>query len=487
MPIQGVGFDHGSAFLKAALVHRKGEGWVLDRAVVAETAGSPPEAARAFWASANLPRSNVCALFGAGALILREIRHPLQDPEKIAQTVRYEAEPYLSLPLDETVLRYRLLARHEKGSRVLLMAMPKARLGEWLEAWKAAGVDPHHVSADAAGLWNCFLQLGPTDPAPTLLLDLGAQKTVLALFAEGELRLLRSLRVGSADAAAPEVLAQEVRRSCASEGLDPAAIRVLLTGGGLLRDGLEAALRAALPGAVDRFRFLERLEHGLTGSQAEAFEVQGAAAVGAAMMAVGADATDADFRQEEFRYRGRLPRLAGALTLACLAGAVFLGLLGYDLHRQAAAWQTEESLLKERLDQARAQTLGAPSEAQQALLAEAGCAPGAGLEAVLARLKEHLARRQESRKGDQDLVSVLDLLKALFDALPPGAEFTVTELQATQNGVTLKGLMRDESSVWSLPDAVNRAASPLLEAAPTNAQSQPDGRFAFTLTARRKR
>lgn len=491
MPLEAVGYDPGSAQGKAALLRQRGGQWTLSEALV-----SQETAPKAFWEAARLPTNAVCALFGAQHLVLREIRHPFKEPGKIAQTLRYEAEPYLSLPLEQAVLQYRILGEFEKGSRVLLMALPKDRLGAQLAAWEGAGLDPQRVASDAGALWNCYATLGdPAEGSAVALLDLGAQKTVLALFSGTTLKLLRVLRVelaaregGDPDEAlraAAEILSQEIRRSWATEGIQPGDARVLLTGGGSLNPGLAGALQARLSCPVERFRFLARMQHALPPERADVFEALGACAVGAALAAAGTDATGIDFRQEEFRYRGRLPRLAGPLAGAALAASALLVALGVDFHRQGTDWRRYGKALRDRQAAARTLALGDANASRQGLLQEAGADVSLGVDLDLAKVKEFLNRKQEVGKGTQDLVSVLDLLRDLFEWMPPETELTVQDLQATQQTLTLKGRMTDENSIWALPDKLNR--SDMLVASPTNAQSQPDGAFLFTLTAKRKR
>mgnify|MGYP001585346164 CR=1 FL=1 len=492
MPLEAVGYDPGSFQGKAALLQHRGGQWILSEAV-----SSPETAPKSFWEAARLPRNAVCALFGAQHLLLREIRHPFKEPEKIAQTIRFEAEPYLSLPLEQAVLQYRVLGEAGQGSRVLLMALPKEKLEVQLAAWEEAGLDPQHVAADAGALWNCYATLGERreEGSAVALLDLGAQKTVLALFSGHTLKLLRVLRIGWARRegsdpaeslrASVEILGQEIRRSWATEGIQPEAARVLLTGGGSLDPGLAGALQARLSCPVERFRFLARLQHRLPPERADAFEALGACAVGAALAAAGTDATGIDFRREEFRYRGRLPRLAGPLAGAALAASALLVALGLDFHRQDADWRQYGKTLRDRQAIAMSLALGDAGASREGLLQEAGAGGSLGVDETLDKVKTFLDRRQEAGKGAQDLLSVLDLLRDLFQWMPPETELTVQELQATQQTLTLKGRMTDENSIWALPDKLNRSA--LLVASPTNAQSQPDGAFLFTLTAKRKR
>jgi hypothetical protein len=207
--------------------------------------------------------------------------------------------------------------------------------------------------------------------------------------------------------------------------------------------------------------------------------------VGAALAAAGADATGIDFRQEEVRYRGRLPRLAGPLAGAALAASALLIALGLDFHRQDTDWRRYGKALRDRQAAARTLALGDANASSQGLLQEACAGVSLSVDVDLAKVKEFLDHKQEVGKGTQDLVSVLDLLRDFFAWMPPETELTVQDLQATQQTITLKGRMTDENVIWALPDKLNRSA--LLVASPTNAQSQPDGSFFFTLTAKRKR
>lgn len=482
MPLRAVGYDPGTRASKVALLEKEGASWVLKEGLI-----NPPK----------VPKGSLAVALGAQAFTLREIRHPLKDPAKVAQTIRYEAEPYLSAPLDQSLLQYRILGESDGGSRVLLMALPKTRMAERLEAWRKDRLDPQTVTLDAAALWSCFAAFGPKDDKPVTLLDLGAQKTVLIVFQGGDLRLLRVLRVGlgpppeGADPvealnASADILVQEARRSWATVGVDEKLSQVLLTGGGALHPAFPNLLESRFRCPVGRFRFLDRLKHALEKDQAEAFEAQGAPAVGAALAAAGQDPAGLDFRIEEFRYRGRLPRLAGPAAAAMLAASALLCALAFDAHRQHGLWERQMNALSERQAEGWALAFGktTPTEVRRLLMGDASAAD-VPVDQAIAEAREYLAQRSRVKTGATDLASVLDLLREFFQRVPAGAELTVLDLQAGQAGVNLKGRMPDEASIWALPEALSRAPSPF-EVAPTNTVPSKDGGFEFPLSARRR-
>lgn len=511
MALRAAGWDPGSSAAKAALLERTRDGWILREAAV-----GPAEPAAALWEASRLPRGTVCAAVGSQHVTLREIRHPLTDPARIAETIRFEAEPYLSMPLEQAVLQYRLLGTSEAGSRVLLLAVPKARIGEALAAWRAAGVDPCAVVPDAAALWNCWAAFGPGGEGPGVLLDLGAQKAILAIFAGGELRLLRVLRIALAGpvptaSAAPvpgpaeegtivvveagedpverlqagvDLLAQEVRRSLATASLEEKLVQVHLTGGGALHPAVPHMLAERLSCPVGRFRLLQKLRHDLPPDRAEIFEALGASAVGAALVAAGQDVVGVDFRREGFRYRGRLQRVAGPLAASALAAAVCLSALALDLRSRTLSWQGTGQRIAVRLEEARSLAVAgvASEKLREGDLADLQN-PDVPLQQALERAREYIRRREGSQGAGHDLRSAIDGLNALFTRLPKGTEFTVRKLQAGQGGLTLEGAMADESSIWSLPGAVGGRDSPF-EVSPPNAQPLPDGTFGFTLVTK---
>jgi len=501
---RAVGFDPGSKTPKAVLLERRGGRWaVLETRIGAEGA---------------LPKGPVWACLPSQMLTVREIRHPLTDPARIAQTIRYEAEPYLSMPLEQCVLQYQILDAAEGGSRILLLAAPKEKLGASLEAWKAAGIDPAVVTADAAALWNCYAAFGAEIEAPVVLLDvppgaseeadipsaaatgeavvlldLGAHKTTLLLFEGNRLRLMRVLRVGleppaQGDATmalkeAMEVLVQEVRRSWAAAGVEEKLSKVLLTGGGALHPAAPNLLGERFRCPVGRYRFLEHLEHRLTAPQAETFEALGACAVGAALGALGADTAGVDFRREEFRYRGRLPRLAGALSAACLTAAAFLAVLGLGMQRKASWGRAELARLQEHQAKALELVRDGMTEGHGGELGDILHADRSA-EAILTDAAAYLESKRQTGGGARDLVSVLDLLRELFQRIPSEYELTVTEMQASQAAVTLKGILPDQNLVFALSDRIAKPPSPFLTD-PANAVPK-DGAYAFTLSARRR-
>ncbi|HYC77056.1 MAG TPA: pilus assembly protein PilM [Planctomycetota bacterium] len=326
-------------------------------------------------------REQVVLSVRSGHAVIREISLPFTDLEQIRKVIKFESESHLhSCDIDDVVVGFHKTSEAAGRSRVLIFAVRKTDLRDALDVADRCGVDPLHVTLDAAGLFNLWRALPPGGgDAPVALAEVD-DKTTTAVVAVGDrVRLVRTIRlgvdsvargvaaemgvdeakarreskayaekaalpfgtggmpVGFADEPAGDLkreivreghgafatkLAGELRRSASSVLLDGRLQGVWLTGVGARTPGLEGALAEEFGVPVKVLDPLEGVEHRLKPEDVDGL----ATGAGLALAGLGQDALGLDFRQEEFRFSRKFDRVKTPLSL----GLLFLfGLLAF--------------------------------------------------------------------------------------------------------------------------------------------------------------
>lgn len=127
---------------------------------------------------------------------------PFDRPEKMNRVLMYTAEPLFLTPIEELVLDYVPFKSSDEGRRsgVVFGARPES-VAENLENLALAGLEPDLVLPDTLGLVTAGQHIFKNKPDSNLylLLDMGTDKTSLALYRQDRPLLIRTLFFGGRD------------------------------------------------------------------------------------------------------------------------------------------------------------------------------------------------------------------------------------------------------------------------------------------------
>jgi type IV pilus assembly protein PilM len=125
----------------------------------------------------------------------RTIKFPLLTDAEIASAVKWEAEQYIPIPVNEAVIQHTILSRNEKSVPpevvVLLVAAPIVVVEKYVKVVRLAGLTPTAVETELVALSRA---LSPEDKT-ILLVDLGASSTNIAISKGGVLSFSRSIPI----------------------------------------------------------------------------------------------------------------------------------------------------------------------------------------------------------------------------------------------------------------------------------------------------
>ncbi|MBL7150150.1 MAG: type IV pilus assembly protein PilM [Candidatus Pacebacteria bacterium] len=130
---------------------------------------------------------------------LQVIQMPKMTEEELKKAVRFEAENYIPLPIEEVYLDFQIvkpLYNHLDHLDVLIAALPKKTVDSYTSCLKKAGFIPWVLEIESQAISRALVKNG-VSPFPLLLIDLGATRTGFIIFSGYSLRFTSSIPVSS--------------------------------------------------------------------------------------------------------------------------------------------------------------------------------------------------------------------------------------------------------------------------------------------------
>jgi hypothetical protein len=329
------------------------------------------EAIKAAVAGAGGARGRIAASIDSGDAILRELQLPFTNDEQIRKTVRFELEQHIhNHAIEDLVVDYVKTGATEKGTQILVAAVPKVLVEERLKLLESAGADPAVMDLDALALFNALMEAGAVpDDAPLLAIYGGSRFTKFLLIENRRPRAIRTLRYAMhapfeaapsidvtdksdleereplivVDNAGPvDILAVEVGRFLMASAASAAPSRILITGG-LDLDSVAGPLKEETGASVEHVDLLTRF--GTVPASVQGLDRRIPVALGLALKAVERDASGTDFRRDEYSYSKKFENVkSSALVLVDLV-LMLLALVALHLHFKAVDLKAETDIL----------------------------------------------------------------------------------------------------------------------------------------------
>jgi type IV pilus assembly protein PilM len=340
-----IGLDIGSTAVRAAELTEGNPPSVVRAAQVPLGAGgvengevrdvaAVAEALRELWTRGGFKSRRVYMGVGNQRVVVREIALPAMPEKELRQSLGFQVQEFIPMPVDEAVLDFHLIEETEIDGRpmlrLLLVAAQKAMVDTLVAAATTAKLEPAGLDLIPFALVRAVGDVGgmELEGRGEAIVDVGSQVTNIVVHAGGETRFVRILPSGGRDItnaiaralsvedeiaerlkrgesledgqAAMAERAHEVATQRATQFVDEirsslefytaqtqgARIdKVLVSGGGSKLEGLLEIVRQRIPVAVEPGRVFDRIGSQLSlspGAQAEAEPVL-ATAVGLAI------------------------------------------------------------------------------------------------------------------------------------------------------------------------------------------------------------
>ncbi|MBX7147837.1 pilus assembly protein PilM [bacterium] len=138
----------------------------------------------------------ISASLPAHLVSTRIIELPFTNAKKIEQTLEFELESYVPLPMEDLMVDYHMLSSQNGRSTVLCTYVPRVRFVKFLDMFQIAGLDPKYVGVDMVDL--SFIANAAMVPDNTLyaMVDIGHKKTNICIMDGNKLAYARTITIG---------------------------------------------------------------------------------------------------------------------------------------------------------------------------------------------------------------------------------------------------------------------------------------------------
>ncbi len=130
---------------------------------------------------------------------LQVIQLPKMKEEELEGAVKFGAENYIPLPIEEVYLDFQIvqpLYNHLDHFDILISAIPKKIVDPYVSSIKRAGLFPRALEIESLSIARALVK-NEVSPSPILLIDLGATRTSFIIFSGKSLRFTSSIPISS--------------------------------------------------------------------------------------------------------------------------------------------------------------------------------------------------------------------------------------------------------------------------------------------------
>lgn len=201
-----IGIDIGSKSIKIVETVKAGKGWQLKTSGTVGFTGNTPdkmveeiefnnlaELIKKIAKQIKISSSAINLGIPERLVFTRIIKFPYLTDEEIVSAIKWEAEQYIPIPLEEAVVEHVILEKREKTAEVyvLLIAVPKVVVERYVKIIRLANLNP--VAAESE-LVAQARSIAP-DLGTSLILDIGSMATNMGIIKDGRLFFTRSIPI----------------------------------------------------------------------------------------------------------------------------------------------------------------------------------------------------------------------------------------------------------------------------------------------------
>jgi len=166
-----IGLDIGSSHIKVVQLNEVSDGYQLERIGIATLQpelivdGSILDSLRVVEAIKELisnsdirVKDTVLSVSGHSSVITKRITLPQMTDEELDESIKFEAEQYIPFDIEDVDVDFQILGRRAKEGQmdVLVIAVKKDKINEYVSVVKDAGLKPVIVDVDVFALENVY-------------------------------------------------------------------------------------------------------------------------------------------------------------------------------------------------------------------------------------------------------------------------------------------------------------------------------------------
>jgi type IV pilus assembly protein PilM len=164
------------------------------------------EVLRELWRRGGFKGKQVFLGVGNQRVVVREVALPWLPTKELRESLHYQVQEFIPIPVDEAVLDYDVIDEFEQDGRrmlrLLLVAAQRTMVGSLIEAVTAARLEPAGLDLVPFALIRSVGAtngLGMESSGEEALIDVGADITSICVHEHGVPRFVRILPTGGAD------------------------------------------------------------------------------------------------------------------------------------------------------------------------------------------------------------------------------------------------------------------------------------------------
>jgi type IV pilus assembly protein PilM len=145
-------------------------------------------------------KDTVIAMSGHSSVIIKRISLPEMSEEELSESIKFEAEQYIPFDIEDVNLDFQILGPKEEPGQmdVVLVAVKKDIINEYIAVVKEAGLSPIIVDIDSFALENMFGINYEIEPEKNIaLLNIGASTINMSILKGGISVFTRDSSLGS--------------------------------------------------------------------------------------------------------------------------------------------------------------------------------------------------------------------------------------------------------------------------------------------------
>jgi type IV pilus assembly protein PilM len=142
----------------------------------------------------------VISISGHSSVIIKRISLPEMSEEDLSESIKFEAEQYVPFDIDDVNLDFQIIGPKEEPGQmdVILVAVKKDIINEYISVIKEAGLSPIIVDIDAFALENMYGTNYEIEPGKNIaLLNIGASTINMSILKGGISVFTRDSSMGS--------------------------------------------------------------------------------------------------------------------------------------------------------------------------------------------------------------------------------------------------------------------------------------------------
>jgi type IV pilus assembly protein PilM len=149
---------------------------------------------------AKVKNPNFATSLSGHSVIIKKIQVPAMSQEELAESIQWEAEQYIPFDINDVRLDYVVLADTPPGEGqmdVLLVAVKRDKVNDYMSVISQAGRNPALVDVDAFAVQNCYEVNYDLDPLKVVaLVNMGAAVTNINVVSRGQSVFWRDISFG---------------------------------------------------------------------------------------------------------------------------------------------------------------------------------------------------------------------------------------------------------------------------------------------------